>query len=241
MARGCYSEDLGGHLRRVRHWDVMSIEVKICGLKTIETLDAALEANADYIGLVFYEKSPRHVDVEMAAMIAERSRDRAKSVALFVNPDLDEAARITERVNPDIIQLHGDESPETVRRIGARLSRPIIKAVRIAAEADTYAADRYDDVAQTILFDAQPLAGDGLALPGGNGVPFDWRALDGMCAKRRFILSGGLTPENVKDAITLTGATAVDVSSGVESSPGEKDPKRIRKFIECARSARHPN
>ena len=217
----------------------MSVEVKICGIKSFEALDAALEANADYIGLVFYAKSPRYVDVETAAAIAQRMRGRAKSVALLVDPELDEAARISESVNPDIIQLHGDESPETLSAIAKVTARPIIKAVRVASQTDTLIADRFDDIAQTILFDAKPLAAEGLNLPGGNGVPFDWRALDGMSRKRRFILSGGLTPENVKDAITLTGAAAVDVSSGVESSPGEKDPDRIRQFIERARSAEH--
>lgn len=218
----------------------MNIEVKICGINTIEALDAALQAHADYIGLVFYEKSPRYVDVEMATEIAGRARGRTRSVALLVNPDIEEAARIAERVNPDLVQLHGNESPETVRAIARQVSRPIIKAVSVATRADARSADRYDGIAQSILFDAKPLATGDKAMPGGNGVPFDWRLLSGMSAKRRFILSGGLTPENVRDAIALTGATAVDVSSGVESHPGLKDPERIRQFVEQARNAVGP-
>ncbi len=215
----------------------MSIEVKICGLKTLEALEAALEAGADYVGLVFYAKSPRYVDIETAAEIAGQARGRARSVALLVNPSIEEAAEIAGHVNPDLIQLHGEESPETVRAVAQRVSRPIIKAVSVATGDDANSADHYDGAAQAILFDAMPMKADDGALPGGNGVPFDWRLLSGMSARRSFFLSGGLTPENVGDAIRLTGASAVDVSSGVESHPGVKDPDRIRRFVEQVRKA----
>lgn len=215
----------------------MSVKVKICGLRTPESLDAALDAGADYFGLVFYEPSPRNVDSETARSLVVRARGRAQSVALMVGPDDDAISALIEAVNPDLIQLHGNEPPERVAEIKQKFGLPVIKAIRIATEQDARGAIRYDGIADMVLFDAMPAAGDTASLPGGNGVPFDWRALANMSREKRgFILSGGLDSDNVREAIAATGTQFVDVSSGVESAPGVKDNNLIRRFIAAARS-----
>lgn len=214
----------------------MSVEVKICGLKTEEAIDAALDGGADYIGLVFFPRSPRHVDAATALKLADRARGQAKIVALFVDPDDKVLDSIVEKVQPDFIQLHGDESAPRVREIKRRCHVPVIKAIKVGTAVDAARALRYNEAADLILFDAHPPKG--AALPGGNGLPFDWHALADMKKQMKFMLSGGLTPQNVTEAIERTGASAVDVSSGVESAPGVKDMDMIRRFLKAAKAAK---
>lgn len=216
----------------------MSVKVKICGLRTLVSLDAALDAGADYFGLVFYDPSPRNVDSETARSLVVRASGRAQAVALMVDPGDDAISAVIRNVDPDLIQLHGNETPERVAEINVKFGVPVIKAIRVATEADAKNAIAYDRIADMVLFDAMPPAGDAASLPGGNGVPFDWKALAGMSRdKRGFILSGGLDSDNVREAIAATGTRFVDVSSGVESAPGVKDDTLIRRFIAAARSA----
>ena len=214
----------------------MPADVKICGLKTEAAVDAALEGGADYIGLVFFPRSPRHVDIATGLKLADRARGQARIVALFVDPDDKVLDQIIDRIQPDFIQLHGDESSPRVKEIKRRCHVPVIKAVKVGTAVDAKRALRYDDAADLILFDSH--APKGSALPGGNGLAFDWHALDGVKDHMKFMLSGGLTPENVAEAIRLTGAKAVDVSSGVESAPGIKDPELIRRFLKAVKTAK---
>ncbi len=215
----------------------MNAKVKICGIRTSEALEAALDAGADYFGLVFYAPSPRNVDLETAHSLAVTGRGRASSVALLVNPDDEAVRRVMDEVDPDIIQLHGNESPERVAQIKQIAQKPVMKAITVASADDAAVASAYGGAADIILYDAK--APDDLAdaLPGGNGVAFDWQALQGVKGGNSFMLSGGLNPGNVASAIAATGAAIVDVSSGVESAPGKKDPDLIRQFIAAAKPA----
>jgi phosphoribosylanthranilate isomerase len=215
----------------------MPAEVKICGLSTPGTVDAAVEAGADLIGLVFYPRSPRNVSLEQAAALADRARGKAKIVTLVVDADDALLSEIVGTVDPDFIQAHGSESPERVAEIGRLTGKPVIEAIRVRDAADIAAAADYSSVASLILYDAKAPETLGSALPGGNGHAFDWGLLDGG-RRPAFMLAGGLNPENVADAIRVTGAPVVDVSSGVESSPGVKDIALIRKFIEAAKRPR---
>jgi phosphoribosylanthranilate isomerase len=216
----------------------MPVDVKICGLKTPETVMAALDAGADLVGFVFYPKSPRNVAPEEARSLAEIARGRATIVALIVDAKDDLIDEIAREVDPDFFQAHGHESPERVAEISARTGRQVIKAIKIETEADLAQAKPYAHAAALILYDAK--APDTLigALPGGNGIAFDWRLLGAGTAASSFILSGGLDPGNVARAIEVTGASIVDVSSGVEKSPGIKDIDLIREFIAAAKAAR---
>jgi len=214
----------------------MPAEVKICGLSTPETVDAAVAAGADFIGLVFFPKSPRNVSLEQAAALADRARGRAKIVALVVDADDALLRAIAETVRPDFIQAHGAETPERVEAIERLTGRPVIKAIRVKDEADIAAATGFSKAASLILYDAKAPETLGNALPGGNGHAFDWGLLEGE-RRPAFMLAGGLNPENVAEAIRVTGAPIVDVSSGVESAPGIKDLGLIRKFIEAAKRA----
>lgn len=214
----------------------MTTQVKICGVTSNEAVDAALDGGADYIGLVFFPRSPRHVDVPTALKLADRARGQAKIVALFVDPDDRALDSIVDKVQPDLVQLHGDESGPRVREIKRRLHLPVIKAIRVGTAVDAARALRYNDAADLILFDSHPPKG--AHLPGGNGQSFDWHALDDVKDKMKFMLSGGLTPDNVAAAVEATNAFAVDVSSGVESAPGVKDPKLIRSFLAAAKGAK---
>jgi phosphoribosylanthranilate isomerase len=216
----------------------MPTEVKICGLRSEAALDAALAGGADYVGFVFYAKSPRNISPEQARLLAARARGKAKIVALLVDPDDAQLDAVVEAVAPDIIQLHGSESPARVSEVAARSRRPVMKAIAVATADDVQAASAYAGHAQRILFDAKPLAGAPGALPGGNGIAFDWQALKGHDAGIDFMLAGGLTPGNVAEAVRLTGAPAVDVSSGVESGPGEKDVALIGRFLQAAKTAK---
>jgi len=213
----------------------VTVKVKICGVRTPAILDAAASAGADYVGLVFFAKSPRHLSLEEASNLADAARDRVGAVAVLVDPDDALIDAVASTVRPDLLQLHGSESPSRVAAIRARTSLPVIKAIPVAEAADVASASAYASIADQILFDAKALPD--AVLPGGNGVAFDWSVL--AAAQAPFALSGGLDAGNVAEAVRLTGAELVDVSSGVETAPGVKDEKRIRQFIEAARSAAH--
>jgi phosphoribosylanthranilate isomerase len=209
------------------------VKVKICGVRTPAIIDTAVGEGADYVGLVLFPRSPRYVEVEEARVLAAIAKGKVGTVAVLVDPDDALVDEVVERVRPDLLQLHGSETPERVAAIRVRAGRPVMKAVAIEGTADVAAAGAYAASADHILFDAK--VGPGAALPGGNGVAFDWLALKGFAAP--FALSGGLTPDTVGEAIRLTGASLVDVSSGVESAPGEKDANLVRQFIRAAKSA----
>ncbi len=211
----------------------MTTRVKICGLSTAETMETALHAGADMVGLVFYPRSPRHVSFEQAAALANQARGRAQIVVLTVDADDAFIRSITSAVKPDYLQAHGSETPDRVAAITRDFGLPVIKAIKVKEASDVASAKAYRDVAAFPLYDAK--APEDL-LPGGNGLSFDWNLLKGKDGQ--FMLSGGLTPDNVADAITLTRAPIVDVSSGVETTPGKKDISLIRKFIEAAKAAR---
>ena len=210
--------------------------VKICGINSLEALDAALAAGADMVGLVRFERSPRHLGLEKGRALSARARGKALRVALVVDADDAALAETVEALDPDLLQLHGSETPERVADIRARFGRPVMKAVGIANQADLAAIETYAEVTDRLLLDAKPPT-MAEALPGGNGLAFDWRLIAGLDAKRPVMLSGGLDDRNVAAAIALTGVRAVDVSSGVERRPGEKDPDKIRAFIRAARDA----
>lgn len=213
----------------------MSLEIKICGLSTPETLDAALGVGADMVGMVFFPPSPRHVDLSTAGALAAKARGRARIVALTVDADDAALADIVAAIHPDMLQLHGKESPELVAAIRARFKLPVMKAVGIATAADLAALAAYEGVADRLLLDAKPPKD--AVLPGGNGVPFDWNLLAGLDLSIPYMLSGGLDPENVRDAVQRLHPFGVDVSSGVERAPGVKDIARIAAFIREARAA----
>ncbi len=221
----------------------MTTSVKICGLRTEAALEAAISGGADMFGLVFHAASPRAVDFETAARLAEmgRASGRIRSVALLVDPDDAAVDEVMLRVQPDMLQLHGRESVERVRAVRRRAQRPVMKAVNVATVADVLTAMVYRDTgpsADLILFDARPPAGRRPAPPGGNGLAFDWRILEAVKGRFAFGLAGGLNPDNVAAAIELTGAQLVDVSSGVERAPGEKDPELIHRFLRAAKTAK---
>ena len=211
----------------------MPVKVKICGVRTPAIVETAAEAGADFIGLVFFAKSPRHLTPSEAKVLAETAKGRIGTVAVLVDPSDALIEQVVETFGPDLLQLHGRESPERVAAIKARSNVPVMKAISIATACDVAGAGAYAAIADRILFDAK--ADAAAELPGGNGVAFDWRALQGFGAP--FALSGGLTLDTVASAIAMTGAGLVDVSSGVERAPGEKDPDLIKRFIRAAKSA----
>jgi len=209
--------------------------IKICGLSTAPTLDAALDAGADVVGFVFFEKSPRHLALDAARALAQRARGRAKIAALTVDASDAALAAIVAAVAPDFLQLHGRETPARVMEIKRRFGLAAIKAIGVSGAGDLAAAGAYAEAADRLLFDAK--APKDARHPGGNGVAFDWRLLAGLESPRPWLLSGGLDPDNVAQAIAVTGARGVDVSSGVESAPGVKDIARIEAFVAAARAA----
>jgi phosphoribosylanthranilate isomerase len=215
----------------------MTLIVKICGLSTEETLDAALDAGADMVGLNFFPRSPRFVSLDVGKQLADRARGRADIVSLTVDVEGSGLAEIIETVKPDWLQLHGNESADAVDAIRKTFGFGIrvMKALPIATRADLERAPRYAAVADRLLLDAQPPKG--ADRPGGHGRTFDWTILRGYVPPRPYLLSGGLTPGNVAEAIRVTGAPGVDVSSGVETAPGRKDPDLIRAFVAAARRA----
>ena len=208
--------------------------IKICGINSTFALDGAIAAGADFIGLVFFAKSPRHVTGPQAAAIAARAAGRVGVVGLFVDPAPDYLATMLAEVQIDQIQLHGHESPAEVAAIGARHGLPMWKALGVRTRADVTQADRYAGAAARVLFDAKPP--EGADLPGGNGLRIDWAMLKGVRPALPWMLAGGLDPENVGDALALTRAPAVDVSSGVENAPGAKDAGRMTAFCTAVRN-----
>lgn len=207
--------------------------IKICGLSTPETLLSTIAAGADMAGFVFFEKSPRHIDLETARTLGLMAQDRISKVALTVDvrdAGLDE---IVDALAPDMLQLHGRESPERVAAVKARYALPVIKAIGVSTPEDVARASLYRDVADMLLFDAKPAPG--ADVPGGAGVSFDWDLLRNI-GQTNWMLSGGLDPDNVAEALRRTKAPALDVSSGVERARGEKDPGRIARFVKAARA-----
>ena len=214
------------------------IGVKICGLRDKQMVLSAAEAGAHYVGFVFFEKSPRHVSTELAASLAVEVPAGIAKVALVVNADDALLDSITSVVPLDILQLHGNESPERVAEIRRRYGLPVMKAIGIADASDLEKIAPYAQVSDQLLIDAKPPRD--AVLPGGNGLAFDWQLLAGRRWPVPWMLAGGLTPDNVAKAIQLTGAKQVDVSTGVESAPGVKDADRIRRFIGAAQSEPAP-
>jgi phosphoribosylanthranilate isomerase len=214
---------------------LMDPTIKICGLSTAQTLDAALAAGADMVGFVFFEKSPRFVGLDHARELGEQARGIAKIVALSVDPSDRMLAAIVRALAPDFLQLHGSESPERVAEIRRLLEIQTIKAIGVEGAEDLARASAYADTADWLLIDAKPPKG--AILPGGNGVAFDWSLARAFTPSKPWLLSGGLTADNVAEAIALSGARAVDVSSGVESAPGVKDVGKVTAFVQAARAA----
>ena len=212
----------------------MTTLVKICGLRTAETLDAALDAQADFVGFVFFPPSPRHIELAAARELGARAKGRAQKVALTVDADDATHEAIVAALQPDMLQLHGKETPARVAQLQTMFGIPVMKALPVETAADLAAVPRYADVADWLLFDAR--APKDATRPGGLGRPFDWTLLKALDPGRRFMLSGGLDPANVAEALAITQALAVDVSSGVENRPGIKDPDKIRAFICAVRS-----
>lgn len=208
---------------------------KICGIGDTAGLDAAVEGGARWIGLVFFPKSPRFVSLEKAASLAHRAHGRVDIVAVTVNLGPAELQTIAKAVRPDWIQLHGSEPPDAARAARPLARKGIIKAVSVAGAADFEGLAPWTDACDWLLFDAKAPAG--AAMPGGNGAAFDWRLLRGRTIPRPWLLSGGLTAGNVAQALDESGAIAVDVSSGVESGPGVKDPERIAAFLAAAKTS----
>lgn len=208
------------------------VRCKICGLRTPADVEAAAAAGAGYIGLVFFPRSPRHLELPAARDLALAAPVGLAKVGLVVDADDAQLEAITDAVPLDMLQLHGRESPARVAAVKARFGLPVMKAVGVAEAADLAAIAEYEAVADQILVDAK--ARKGAALPGGNGLAFDWRLIAGRVWQRPWMLAGGLTPGNVAEAVRLTGAAQVDVSSGVESAPGVKEAARIAAFVAAA-------
>lgn len=209
--------------------------VKVCGLATADAVGAAVDGGAAHLGFVFFPKSPRHVDAVTARTLAAPARGRAKIVAVTVDAHDALLTEIALILTPDLIQLHGSETPARAARVRALTGAGIIKALPVSTLADLEAAEHWAEAADHLMFDARPPAGS--TLPGGVGASFDWTMLAGRRFARPWFLAGGLTPENVGEAIRLTGAPAVDVSSGVETAPGAKDPGLIAAFLAAAHAA----
>lgn len=208
--------------------------IKICGINSAEALDAAIAARTDYVGFVFFPPSPRNLSLAEAKALTARNSGRAKQVGLFVNADDAEIADAVNAAALDVLQLHGSETPERAAQLRARFGLPVWKAISVAGPGDIAQADRYNGAVDLVLFDAKTPKG---TLPGGMGLAFDWELLRAYKGALPWGLAGGLGPANVAQAVRLTGATLVDVSSGVETAPGVKDADKIAAFCREARSA----
>ena len=215
----------------------MSPRVKICGVSTVDVLEAAVSEGASDVGLVFFPRSPRNVSAEQAAALSAAAPADVTVVGLFVDPPDETLERVLSAARLDLLQLHGSESPERVAAIRRRTGKPAMKAIKVAGPDDIAAARRYDGIADRLLFDAKAPSTEGRYMPGGNALTFDWRMLAGLDWPCPWMLSGGLTPETVAEAIRTSGAPGVDVSSGVESAPGVKDTSLIAAFIRAAEGA----
>jgi phosphoribosylanthranilate isomerase len=212
----------------------MTIAVKICGLSTPETVEAALAAGADLLGFVRFERSPRHLSLEAARSLGRQVGERARKVLLTVDADDTALAAAVEALEPHILQLHGNETPERVAALKARFGLRVMKALAIGGPADIAHIALYDEIADFLLLDSRPAE---TALPGGSGKAFDWSLLEGLLMRKPWLLAGGLNPGNVGKALAATRAPGVDVSSGVETAPGVKDLAKIAAFVANARSA----
>ena len=217
----------------------MRLVVKICGLRTQEALDVSLHAGADMVGFVFFPPSPRHVDFHAARELGARVKGRALKVALSVDADDEWLAASIEALAPNLLQLHGKETPKRVLAVKARFRLPVMKAIAVETRDDLACVPEYAEVADRLIFDAR--APRDATRPGGLGKPFEWHLLKNLDPRVPFMLSGGLNRDNVAEAIGTTGAGGVDVSSGVERAPGEKDPDLIRGFIRAARAPTLPS
>jgi phosphoribosylanthranilate isomerase len=213
----------------------MTLLVKICGLSTPDALDAALDAGADMVGFVFFAPSPRNISLETARSLSARVKDRAEKVALTVDADDLVLAQIVDALKPDVLQLHGHETPERVTAVKQRFGLPVKKALAIETQGDLAAISSYAHITDRLLFDARPPRD--ATRPGGLGKPFDWRLLQNLALPIPFMLSGGLHADNIAEALRITRAGGVDVSSGVERAPGVKDPEKIRAFVRAARAS----
>lgn len=209
--------------------------IKICGLSTPATLNAALEAGADMVGFVFFPPSPRNIDLDLARQLSEIAAERAQTVALVVDADDAFLTSVTQALRPKILQLHGKESPQRVAEIRARFGLPVMKALGVSGPEDFATVAAYEAVCDRLLFDAKPPKD--ATRPGGNGLAFDWSLLAGRQFNKPWMLSGGLTIDSVEEAVLATRAPGIDVSSGVESAPGVKDPALITTFMSRARAA----
>nr|CAD6618390.1 phosphoribosylanthranilate isomerase [Rhizobium sp. Khangiran2] len=214
----------------------MKPDIKICGLKTSEAVDRAVARGATHIGFIFFPKSPRHIDPEIAAELAEPVRGRVKIVAVTVDASDEELDDIVHLLKPDVLQMHGHETPERILQVKALYGVPVMKAFSVREASDLHRIDPYVGVADRFLFDAKAPAGS--ELPGGNGVSFDWNIMASLDASVDYMLSGGLNKDNVGLALASTGARGVDVSSGVESAPGIKDIVMIDAFFDAIAEAR---
>ncbi|MEM9196961.1 MAG: phosphoribosylanthranilate isomerase [Pseudomonadota bacterium] len=206
-----------------------TVRTKVCGLTDPHALSAAIAAGAAYLGFVFFPRSPRNLDIEPATALVASVPPGIAKVGLFVDPEPEALQAVLARVPLDIIQLHGRETPETVAATRAQTGLPVMKAIGVAEAEDIERIADYEAVADQILVDAKPPKN--ASRPGGNGLAFDWRLIAGRRWAKPWMLAGGLTPENVEEAVRRTGARQVDVSSGVESAPGHKDPAAIRAFL----------
>lgn len=213
----------------------MKPDIKICGLKTPEAVERALSRGATHIGFIFFPKSPRHIEPDLAGRLAEAARGRAKVVAVTVDADNDDLDEIVDLLRPDILQLHGQESPDRVLTIRALYGLPVMKAFSVREAADLEKIDPYIGIVERFLFDAKPPKGS--ELPGGNGVSFDWTLLQSLDGSVDYMLSGGLNRENVAEALAVTHAPGIDISSGVESAPGVKDVAMIDTFFDAVKEA----
>lgn len=211
----------------------MPVQVKICGITDEDAMDAAIEAGADMVGLVFFPPSPRNVSAERAAELTDLLPEEVVKVGLFVDADDATLDTVLNRVRLDLLQFHGHETPERIEAVRLEYGVPVMKVIAVSTAADLAAAEPYLAAADQLLFDAKPPRD--ATLPGGNAVAFDWTLLKGRTWELPWMLAGGLTPANVAEAIRVSGAAAVDVSSGVESAPGVKDPGLIRAFITAAK------
>jgi phosphoribosylanthranilate isomerase len=214
----------------------MAVQVKICGINSVAAADAAARAGADFAGLVFFEKSPRHVSLDQARSLARHLRGGPRLVALLVDADDATIASVIEAISPDLLQLHGKETPARASEIASRFGRPVIKAIAVALAEDANSANAYERCADYFMFDAK--APEAATRPGGHGAAFDWKLLSSLSFRRPWFLAGGLTPDNVARAIRAAGAAIVDTSSGVEDAPGRKNPDKIAAFVTAARNAR---
>lgn len=213
----------------------MSLLVKICGLSTRETLQATLDAGADMVGFVFFPPSPRHLSLEAGRDLGRQVKQRALKVALTADADDATLDNIMDALSPDVFQLHGKESVARLRDIKQKFGRPVMKALPVETAADLAVLPGYAAVADRILFDARPPRD--ATRPGGLGAPFDWQLLQNLELDLPYMVSGGLSAQNLAEAVRITRAGGVDVSSGVESAPGVKDPEMIKAFIRAARAS----